>query len=137
MTTDPKAEPKYTLTLTSAQARTVIHALDLYSRVGMRQFDSIGSVLTFELRRDGEESVDAIQAARQAFTAAKKALGFEPGSSLSIRGAPRLARIAYDIQQVLRQRVANQESPGGHSVWHDDPLPTDDHPLATCTVEGT
>lgn len=132
---EPKDGLKYTLTLDPTQARVVIAALDLYSRVGMRQFDAIGSAITFELRREGDEreAIDAILEARKAFDVAKQALGFGSGSSLGIRGAPRPARIAYDVQQVLRQRVANQESPGGWSTWHDDPLPTDDHPLATCT----
>lgn len=131
-------EPKYTLTLTSTQARAVIQALDLYSRVGMRQLDAIGTALTFELRReDAAESREAVQAARHGLDAVKQALGFGPGASLSIRGAPLPARLAYDVQQVLRQRVAHTESPGGSGVWHDDPLPVTDHPLATCTVLET
>lgn len=129
----------YHLHLNPTQARVLIQALDLYSRVGMRQLDAIGTVLTFEMRRvdaqgQDAEPIEAIQAARRGLDAVKQALGFGQGSSLSIRGAPEIARVAYDIQQVLRYTIAKQEKRGAYSVWSDAPNRLSAQPLPLAGV---
>lgn len=130
----PESQPEtYTLSLNTTQAKALLRALDLYSRVGMRQLEAIGAVMTFELARS-LESIETVQAVRHGLNALKQTLGFQSGESLDIRSAPRLARIAYDIQQVLRFKVGEVENLHGSSVWRVKPYPTADLALATCTV---
>lgn len=132
--TTANPDDRYVLTLDPKQARIVIAALDLYSRIGMRQLEEIGSVLSTALNRTEEDHV-VVRGAFAMFRAAKEILGFVPGESLGIFHAPHAARVAWDVQQVLRKAVADREDHDRLSVWRDAPLPAaHDVPLATCRV---
>lgn len=130
--TPANPDDRYVLTLDPKQARIVIAALDLYSRIGMRQLEEIGSVLSTALNRTEEDHV-VMRGAGAMFRAAKEILGFGHGESLGIFHAPHAARVAWDIQQVLRKAVADREEHDRMSVWRDAPLPAaHDVPLASC-----
>lgn len=129
---------KYNLKLTTQQAHVVIQALDLFSRLGMGQFEIVSEVLRdigvmrysdadFNEKRD---STDAL------LDELKAVFGHPPNGSLGIMAAVEPSRIAYDIECVLRKEIAKQEQHGSHSVWHHKPLHTAKTvPLAEVTAE--
>lgn len=126
----------YRLELNSEQARTVIQALDLFSRIGMGQIEEIEHFLFW----NGILGVDDLgkkEQIRNLCNQIKILLGHPINGHAGIaqEQVPRICRLAWDIQCVLRQKVAGAEGEGAHSVWHHDPLHiVKDVPLAKCQV---
>lgn len=94
----------------SVQSRFVLDALDVYSRMGMGQLESI------------THQIFSSRDFRRALLAVKlEHFGFSSGQSLSMRSeeVPEKCRIAYDMYQVIR-RLQHELSGGpSWSVWSD------------------
>ncbi|MAE81284.1 MAG: hypothetical protein CMB80_01020 [Flammeovirgaceae bacterium] len=128
-------DPIYNLKLSPEHARIVVAALDLYSRIGMGQFEEIPAIFRLDRRIDR----DQLDTVRQLVDAIKETLfQLPPNASFSICSEKDVLpdyRTAYDIECVLRQQVATIEKHHKMSVWHGDPLHTNkDIPLVKCEV---
>lgn len=123
----------YNLELDKEQADILIRALDLYSRILSGQIDSVLSALQHEMRFTKQVNNDKI---RNLCEQIKVEAFPELGSTYyAISGACESARIAYDIQQVVRYVKAWAEHPeGGHTVDFGEPLFTSRH-IPKCTRE--
>lgn len=130
---------RYQLDLTKEQAITVMQALDLYSRIGMGQIREV----VYHCANSEHDPLKRAAARRQAeplLDDAARVLTDLPAGSYFAISAPQIDnsnRRAYDIQQVIRHRLAWDESPGGG--WHrefDKPMPYSGEGLPTIkTVE--
>jgi len=109
--------------ISDKQACVIITALDHYSRIGMGQLETIADALC-ELRpRLGIDRWDIVE-----YTDALKLklLDFQRGSCNGICSpdVSPLAKIAYDLQCVIRADIAKRENHPRSSVWHGPPLHT-------------
>lgn len=122
----------YHLSLTEKQAHVLIKALDFYSRIKCGQLTEIENifrdVLIFEERKIPLENLEKSE---KVLADLKRLLFPEidsPNASYGIREAPgESEKIAYDIQQVVRHRLAWDgvkpgEKPQG--VWGYEPWKT-------------
>jgi hypothetical protein len=127
---------KYTLTLTEEQAGILVDALDLYSRIGIGQFEECVRVFDHAL----ELPIETRDACKASLDHAKFVIaGLPSGGSHGIHN-PKVRdafRVAYDIQQVVRHRIAWDRNPeGNRSLVHfDEPRQISKHPLATIKSE--
>lgn len=123
----------YQLNLNSNQAKVVIAGLDVLSRIGMGQLEAVAEHVP-EPRQDF--TGQSLQLMREELNKAKAWLGQPPGGSYGIghEKTTNEAKVAWDIQCVLRKVVATEEKHGLHSVWHYDPLHYGSEPLATAAV---
>lgn len=125
----------YKLTLTEEQAKVIAQALDLFSRIGCGQFEEILHHPTiakklYELIDSNEYSRKKEAAQNYIETAKELITGFRPGTSKSIVVADEPNRIAHDIFQVIRNRIAWDKIPtGGIGVDFQDPLKCSEQPL--------
>lgn len=122
---------KCTLEMTRQQADVVCKALDLFSRVLIGQLEEIESVCTFN---GIPGDMDALQ---QALNEAKHALGHPSNGSWGIynENVPDRARIAWDIQKVIRHAIAYHEHPeGGMGVNFQVPDQSGKEPLAKISI---
>lgn len=121
--------PKYNLTLNEKQAEILIAALDLYSRIGIGQFEDVLNVYDRNLKLDYEVR----EQLRRDLNKAKIAAGHPPNGSYGIHN-PEVRdefRTAFDIQQVVRHRIAWDRKPeGGIQVNFDTPRQIGTEPLA-------
>lgn len=112
------------LTISDKQASVLIRALDCYSRIGMGQLECIGDAIE-ETRHESELNRWLIK--EQFLDVMKRELfGHAPNSSDGIC-SPRTgdnAKIAYDLQCVVRQCIAKRDDHPISSVWHGPPLHT-------------
>lgn len=115
-----------TLTLTEEQADTLLMALDTYSRLKMGQFNAVTDL--FPARDfDRGKAAEALRVARQAVMPELDPRGYYGIRNLE---AGEQARVAFDIQQVLRHALAWHRHPaGGIGVCYDDPYQTSQAPL--------
>ena len=120
---------KYRLTLNTKQALVVVQALDLHSRLIAGQVEELGRRFRMERASDPEmtlEQLDRVDDAARLL----KAVMFPELRGNAAHGIhsdkiPDEARVAYDLLQVLRNRLAWDENPeGGIQVWFDDPTQT-------------
>ena len=124
---------KYTLTLDEKQAELLVCALDLFTRIGIGQFEEIVSLWV----RDhiSNLSPEQIEKARKALGSTKRALtGFTLNASYGIHSpeVPDRFRVARDLLEVIRHRLAWDKHPeGGLQVWFDKPNAISESPLAT------
>lgn len=133
----------YQLNLNPKQARVVIEALDVLTRIGMGQLEIVAEHVPEDDRYAPDTPVaircrqlDQVKAALQQ---AKHAIGQPVGGSYGI-GNPKTtqeSKIAYDIECVLRRAVAIEEHHGSHSVWHHLPMHYGTEPLVTVGVIDT
>jgi hypothetical protein len=116
---------RYNLTLTENQCRVLIDAMDLYQRIGMGQLDEIRRVaVSAPGHVEDMKAVDATMAILKF-----QLLGWPHiGTSHSIlsKALPDAFRVAWDIHQVIRHRLAHDglkpgENPGIY-VKFDKPL---------------
>ena len=122
------SEVKYRLTLTEAQARIVKDALDLYFRIGIGQFREVEHVYNYTLLR-GTKDMERL---REALDAAARTQGFGFGGSYGIHSTEvhDVFRQAYDINRVIRHRMAWDRLPsGGPGVDFDTPRQIGTFPL--------
>lgn len=149
----------YQITVNAEQARVISQATEFYSRILMGQLEEI-AWMTPHFKADGE-SHDAyierrdkvsmlMRMAKSVYTGLEapganwlmrlakiEFTGMEwPGGNFGIHNEkiPDAARIAYDIHQVVRQRIYRDENPklegmAKWSVHNDDPMRTS----TTCT----
>lgn len=127
----------YRLEMNSEQARAVIAALDLFSRIGMGQLEEIEHFIAWEgvLKIREPHTLIMRDALRDLCNQMKAILGHPTNGSWGITNAevPKRCRVAYDLQCVLRQVVGRHEGEQSHSVWLHDPLHVvKDVPLAKC-----
>lgn len=123
---------QYVLTLSEEQAECVNHALNVFSRLKIGQLDQI----VWELIDFSNGNIDEMCARRDA--ALKIARHLEsilfPDMSRDIHDEQ--GDIAYDIHQVLRQKIAYaHHTEGGFGYVFNDPLPITTKPLAACEVK--
>lgn len=109
---------KYQLTLNERQLEVINKALDFYSRMAAGQF---GELLSWFSGFNWVKSPDAED--RESLEWLKERLtGLRRNAYRSIVTCPEPARIAYDIYQVIRNRLAWDRNPkGGIQVSYDDP----------------
>jgi hypothetical protein len=125
----------YTLTMSEEQAQIVVRALDLYSRIGIGQFEEILRVydpcctLTSMMRDEARTHINCV----------KLAYGHPENGSHGIHN-PKVRddfRVAYDVQQVIRNRIAFDKNPeGGFQVDFDTPRAISQLPLPTIKSEA-
>lgn len=115
---------KYKLEVDERQARVILAALDLYSRLGMCQWETLVDFARDQLWKPLEQELheygapketlfdivlERLNLLRNFVTSIKTEVLFQsPNSSWGIHNdkVPRDCRAAYDIQQVLRKTVA-------------------------------
>lgn len=129
---------KVTLELNEQQARTIINALDTYSRIGCGQFDIVEEVVVFGWATPRWENRDV---AREALRTAKTVLFPElgPHSSYGIpnREVPLEFRRAYDLKKHIQRpmAIARDPNPTLLTVDYDGAmLNVSDEALPTVTV---
>jgi hypothetical protein len=107
--------------LNEKQARTMVEALDLYSRILIGQFEDVGRLaitynVTFGDKSDYEsfhEFSDRIRELKE------ELLKIPQNASFGIynESVHNNARVAWDMQQVIRHNLAWKRTPeGGHTV---------------------
>jgi len=124
------SETKYTLTLNEEQARILIRALDLYSRIGIGQFEEVAQVYDRGLKLD----LTTRDRIRAGLNIAKVEAGHPVNGSYGIHNekVDDEFRVAYDLQKVVRHRLAWDHQPqGGMGVHFDTPDQSGSQPLAT------
>ena len=125
----------YHLEFNGEQAKVIIAALDVYTRLHMGQVGIAAEVLS-----EGSFTSEQIEVARLYCKDIKISLGLPINGSFGIshQDVPRRGKIAHDVNCVIRQVVARIEKHGVHSVWHQDPTHcVPDVPLATCTSKAS
>jgi hypothetical protein len=125
---------KYNITVDEHQARILVAALDLYTRIGIGQFTEIVRVYNYEWKTP----VPVVDRLVDAMNAAKQVIGFGPGASYGIHSPDvhDVFRRAYDIQCVIRHRLAFDRTPeGGLGVDFDTPRQIGELPLPTIKEE--
>lgn len=137
-----RSEPAYELAnLSEIQARTMVDALDLFSRIQIGQLEEILSMArmgSIPHRDDQDVSarIEEIEEAEPLLHEVKRLLtGHSPNASFGILGGktPESARVAYEIQRAIRHRLALDRQPeSGMGVDFDDPdsLRSTGQPLA-------
>jgi len=118
-------------TLTPEQARVVIHALDLLSRLHCGQFREIGWLFRSQIKE--HDLVDRLLAELKQ----ECHPGLKPTHSYGIAECPtESARIAWDILQVVRKAEAYSQHPeGGLGMRYSDPMfISDSRPRPTAKI---
>ena len=115
--------PTYKLTLTANQAEVLVKALDLYSRIGIGQFEEVRDVYDRDLKLD----LCQRETVRHALECAKLAVGLPVNGGPSIGNQEQVReefRTAYDIQKAVRHRLAWDQHPEGRpsNVHFDTPI---------------
>ena len=112
-----KSDIKYTLTISPEHAQLLVRALDLFSRIGMGQFEKISSVyrtLTIDQKTNLYNKLLEI----------KEIVGLPYNDHHGIH-SPDIKddfRQAFDMLQVIRHRLAWDKNPkGGFQVYFDTP----------------
>ncbi len=106
---------KYLLEIDEDHAKVIIKALDVFSRIHMGQLGIVTEQLSFSPLFDNVGRNDFDELIRKC----KAVIRLGCGEHLGIR-SPRVgedAKVAYDIQQIIRYRLAWDRQPeGGHDV---------------------
>lgn len=130
---------QYYLLLNEAQANILVRALDAYSRVAMGQIRQVAD--TWIGRVSGEDADERLSRVRACLEEAERLLtGMPRGASLGMLSPdlPDEYRAAYDLQQVVRHRLAWDRQPeGGITVDFDEPRQTSAEPLAQMQETAT
>ncbi len=122
----------YTITVNERQARILVAALDIYSRIGIGQFEAAAEVYDVAFRL----AVEVKDRIRAGLRIAKEAAGHPANGSFGIHNASVADdfRNAFDLQQVIRNRLAWDRKPeGGVQVDFDEPRQIGTEPLAKIT----
>lgn len=120
----------YTLTVNERQAQIIAAALDLYSRIGIGQFEEVLQVYDPLAKLD----LQTRERIRAGLNIAKVEAGHPTSGSYGITNSAvdDQFRVAYDVRQVVRHRLAFDRQPqGGMGVDFDTPHPTGAEPLAS------
>lgn len=132
------AQQTYQLTITAEQAHVIQKALELFSRVHMGQLDPVAYILCSyrQIRELREEDLGLIH--RFLRSVEPTATGLDPGGYWGIFSGKvqDTARVAWDLQQVVRHRLAwDREPRGGIYVDFDPPMRSSSEPLASIRRE--
>ena len=129
------SSPKYNLNINKSQARVLIAALDLYSRIGLGQFEEVVNVHDLALKL----SVVTREGMRNGLNFVKQLAGHPPNGSYGIHNenVDDVFRVAFDLKQVIRNRLAWDQNPKGDigRVDFDEPRATSKEPLAKIAQE--
>lgn len=137
-----RSEPAYELAnLSEIQARTLVEALDLFSRIQIGQLEEILSMarmgsIPHRDERTVSARIEEVEEAEVLLNEVKRLLtGHSPNASFGILGekTPESAKVAYEVQRAIRHRLAWDRQPeGGIGVDFDDPdsLRSTGQPLA-------
>lgn len=124
----------YQIELNEKQVNYLIKALDLYTRIGLGQFEEIlnwefqWNKLSYEFSTEIRQRLDFIKCLLT---------GLPSSASRGIFGSdtPEGCKIAYDIQQVVRHCVAwNNKPEGDWTVDFREPMNASQEPLPQCKV---
>ncbi len=132
---------KYALHLTEKQARVIINALDLYSRIGMGQLKEVAYVLRHNpIPASASEAENRssilIDIKDELDVLSKLWMNGSGYHSINSSKISDVFRIAWDIQQVIRHRLAWDRNPKGEiTVDFDTPLVTSDEVLPKIVEE--
>lgn len=122
---------RYTLTIDEKQADALIAALDLYSRLHSGQYEELREIGL--ARAVGEVDWSRWHRRNDSLISDLKLHHFGlPGNashSIHSEKVPLLARIAYDVEQVIRKQVAEDRGMQEWHVWLRDFLTTSGHPF--------
>lgn len=125
----------YTLNMNEEQAKIMCKALDLFSRVGCGQIEEIMRHPTIEKRLLHGESQYARRVSATILDAAKHILtGHGTGSSTGITVADEPNRVAYDIFQVIKHKLAINNNEHELSVHRHEPMQWSEQPLPVVRV---
>jgi len=125
----------YQLSLTERQAQVLTEALDLFSRIGMGQLEEIAYVLR-SYTKPSESSSLLSSRLDELKRLAREASNVWMGSPCGCRGISSeeigdAFRVAWDLHQVIRYRLAWDRNPnGGLQVSFDTPMKYSQEPLA-------
>ena len=115
------------LELTDKHASVLIAALDCYSRLQMGQLWALAEAIATAKGMNGAPLPDAWQI-REQYTdeLTLRLFGYPPNASHGIcsQHVPESAKVAYDLQCVIRADIAKREQHPSSSVWHGPPLHT-------------
>ena len=121
---------KYNIVVDEQQARILVAALDLYSRIGIGQLTEVVRVYNYEWKMP----VPMVDRLVDVMNEAKRVIGFGPGGSYGIHSPDvhDVFRRAFDIRCVVRHRLAFDRTPeGGFGVDFDTPRQIGELPLPT------
>jgi len=125
---------KYKLVVNENQAKAISIALDFYSRISGGQFEEIVDHFDWKNLKEADESTKAWELFRDLkcmLTGLKRSQPNIGLGNISERG-----KIAYDLHQVIRHRLANDNSEGRDTLSVDFRTPTQQsaEPLAEIDV---
>ena len=127
-------QTKYILEMTEAQARNLVRALDLYSRIGMGQLEAVGQ----EVQMWSGQAISPDEETKKGIKNLKAALfGFSHGHlAITAEKVHDTYRISWDTMKVVRHAVAWHNCPeGGATVDFATPMKYGSEPLPKCTVK--
>lgn len=128
----------YTISINEHHLRVMKEALDLYSRIGLGQFDEVERLWRDDGRKKADhkynetEEID-FDGMREKLKELKQMIGFTNGSwGIHCLSVPDHFRIAWDIKRVLRHRLAWDLNPeGAITVDFDEVRHSSRQPLIT------
>ena len=135
---------KITMEINEEQAHTLLKALDAFSRLHMGQLNIVMSdILISHQKRFEKEQLNMVLAIPKAILDLSDSIsamftGMPPNASFSIGSPeiPDMAREAYDMQQVLRYKLAWEKNlSGGYTVNFQKPMKTSELDLPKVTIE--
>lgn len=130
---------KYQLTISEKQAKVIISALDLFSRIGIGQFERILDHPQYMNKIFDDNT--SYKICQEHLKRIKKLLtGYPPHASYGI-GHPKVhgdCTISYDLMQVIRHRLAWDNNPeGGIQVDFSKPMRfSNEEELAKIKIEN-
>lgn len=120
----------YQLFITESQAQVLVDALDLYSRIGSGQLEEVSHILRLNPGIQHEKVAAVEGLAKEAANCWMGRAGGRHG--ISSEKIHDVFRVAWDLQQVIRHRLAWDRNPkGGIQVNFDEPLKSSREPLAS------
>lgn len=127
--------PSFVLTLSEKQAEVLVAALDFYSRIGIGSIQEVQNVVMRERHCRPDACHDAV---RNALDFVKRELyGLEANAGFGIfhKDVPDHFKVAWDLQQVIRHKIAWTANPGGgFGVNYHEPMKSGSEQLATIDV---
>jgi hypothetical protein len=119
------SEQKYVLHLTEKQAQVIVNALDLYSRIGMGQLKEVAHILRLNPNSSDNTSDILNDIYNELIDLSKLWIGGSGYYGIFSDKISDVFRTAWDIQQVIRHRLAWDRNPeGGIFVNFDKPINT-------------
>ena len=128
---------KITLEINEKQANTILKALDLYSRLQSGQISELSCPFSSPFKEKILESNSSIE--KEIKNIKKKLfpeLSLNESYGIFSKEIPEEAKIAYDILQVVRNKIAWTKTPhGGITVDFDTPLKSSKEDFPKVKVE--